>query len=113
MRNIEKLFKALADSNRLRILKMLEVRPLCVCEITEVLGITQPSVSRHLAVLKDANLVEDSKEGQWVIYSLPKSADQTVMYVLKGLQGWIAKDNQVLGDKEKATKTTRSQLCSK
>ncbi len=113
MRNIEKLFKALADSNRLRILKMLEVRPLCVCEITEVLGIAQPSVSRHLAILKDANLVEDSKEGQWVIYSLSKSADRTVRYVLKGLHSWIVNDGQVLNDREKARKVARSQLCAK
>lgn len=113
MRTIEKLFKSLADGNRLRILKMLEVKPLCVCEITEVLGIAQPSVSRHLAILKDANLVEDSKEGQWVIYSLAQRGDQTVAYLLKGLHGWIEDESQILSDREKARKVTRSQLCSR
>ena len=68
MRHIEKIFKALADRNRLRILKMLEARPLCVCEITAVLGIAQSSVSRHLGILREAGLVDDKKEGQWMIY---------------------------------------------
>ncbi|MCX6356742.1 MAG: metalloregulator ArsR/SmtB family transcription factor, partial [Candidatus Aureabacteria bacterium] len=57
MRNIEKIFKSLADRNRIRILKMLEVRRLCVCEITAIMGIAQPSVSRHLSILRDAGLV--------------------------------------------------------
>lgn len=113
MRSIEKLFKALADCNRLRILKMLEVRPLCVCEITEVLGIAQPSVSRHLAILKDAGLVEDIKEGQWMNYSLARSRDHAVAYILDGLHSWIADQAQIMNDREKAQKITRSQLCSK
>jgi ArsR family transcriptional regulator, arsenate/arsenite/antimonite-responsive transcriptional repressor len=52
MKDIEGLFKALADKNRIRILKLLESRKCCVCELADLLGITQPSISRHLKKLK-------------------------------------------------------------
>ena len=62
MRTLVKIFKALADSNRIRILKMLEVRPLCVCEITEVLNLAASTVSKHLSILRDADFIIDSNE---------------------------------------------------
>ena len=70
MRELVKVFKALSDSNRIRILKMLEVRPLCVCEITEVLKLATSTVSKHLSILRDAGYIIDQKEGKWVNYYL-------------------------------------------
>ena len=64
------LFKALADETRLRILHLLCRRELCVCQIVEVLGIGQSKVSRHLAHLRNAGLVNDRREGLWMYYSL-------------------------------------------
>jgi len=63
-------FKALADETRLRILKLLEVREMCVCEIMVALGLTQPTASHHLGLLENAGLIKDRKEGKWVFYSV-------------------------------------------
>jgi len=65
-----RLFKALADETRLRILKLLEVREMCVCEVMVALGLTQPTASHHLGILERAGLARDRKEGKWVFYSI-------------------------------------------
>ena len=65
-----RFFKALADETRLRILKILEVREMCVCEVMVALDLTQPTASHHLGILENAGLVKDRKEGKWVFYSL-------------------------------------------
>ncbi|MEM2917491.1 MAG: metalloregulator ArsR/SmtB family transcription factor [Candidatus Bathyarchaeia archaeon] len=65
-----KLFKALADETRIRILKLLKVREMCVCEVMVALDLTQPTASHHLGILENAGLVKDRKEGKWVFYSL-------------------------------------------
>jgi len=71
-------FKALADETRLRILRLLEVREMCVCEIMVALDLTQPTASHHLGILGNAGLVNDRKEGKWVFYSLadPRLVDK-------------------------------------
>jgi ArsR family transcriptional regulator len=62
--------KALGDKTRLRILALLKTEELCVCELVEILQMTQPSVSQHLRKLKTAGLVHERRQGQWVFYSL-------------------------------------------
>ncbi|QGG49398.1 ArsR/SmtB family transcription factor [Heliorestis convoluta] len=62
------LFKVLSDKSRLTILALLMNKPLCVCEIVNYLGMTQPAVSQHLRRLKAVDLVKERKEGQWVVY---------------------------------------------
>src|SRR3990172_6435032 len=63
-----KIFKALSDLNRLRILKMLQTKPLCVCEITEILQLATSTVSKHLSILKEESFIIEQKEGKWVNY---------------------------------------------
>lgn len=63
-------FKALADETRLRILRLLEVREMCVCEVMVALDLTQPTASHHLGILENVGLVKDRKEGKWVFYSI-------------------------------------------
>jgi len=63
-----RFFKALADETRLRILKLLEVREMCVCEVMVALDLTQPTASHHLGILENAGLVRDKKDGKWVFY---------------------------------------------
>ena len=65
-----RFFKALADETRLRILKLLEVREMCVCEVMVAIGLTQPTASHHLGILENEGLVKDRKEGKWVFYSV-------------------------------------------
>jgi len=65
-----KFFKALADTTRLRILGLLAVREMCVCEVMVALDLTQPTASHHLRILENVGLVKDRKEGKWVFYAL-------------------------------------------
>ena len=65
-----RLFKALSEETRLRILKLLTVREMCVCEIMVAMDLTQPTASHHLNLLENAALVKARKEGKWVFYSV-------------------------------------------
>ena len=65
-----RLFKALADETRLKILMLLNIREMCVCEIMVALNLTQPTASHHLGILEEVGLVRDRREGKWVFYSL-------------------------------------------
>ncbi len=69
-RKRSKFFKALADETRLRILRLLEVREMCVCEVMVALDLTQPTASHHLGLLENVGLVRNRKEGRWVFYSI-------------------------------------------
>ena len=78
---LEEAFKAFADPTRLRILGLLAGGEICVCNIHECLGISQPAASRHLAYLRRKHLVETRKEGLWVHYRLA-ALDEPVLRVL-------------------------------
>jgi ArsR family transcriptional regulator len=65
-----RFFKALGDSSRQRIIALLTVREMCVCELMSALMMTQPTTSHHLKLLEDAEIVKSRKEGKWVFYSL-------------------------------------------
>jgi ArsR family transcriptional regulator, arsenate/arsenite/antimonite-responsive transcriptional repressor len=67
---LTKILKALADENRLRILNLLAQQYLCVCEIEAVLGFTQSNASRHLTKLKEAGIISQEKQGQFVFHRL-------------------------------------------
>lgn len=67
---LEKILKALADGNRLRIVNLLMRGELCVCEIEDILGLSQTNVSRHLNKLSQAGILDSRKEAQWVFYSI-------------------------------------------
>jgi len=73
MKELIRVMKALSDPNRVRIIKILEQREMCVCEIGAALGLAQPTVSSHLKVLEGAELVTGRKEGLWVNYRLDDS----------------------------------------
>src|SRR3954466_6706690 len=75
LREMEMLFKALADETRLRILGLLLTGEVCVCDIHETLKIPQPKASRHLAYLRRAGLVDTRREGLWIHYRLAELAD--------------------------------------
>jgi ArsR family transcriptional regulator, arsenate/arsenite/antimonite-responsive transcriptional repressor len=70
MHDILKIFKALSDETRLRILKLLEHGELCVCDIVASLDQVQPKISFHLNVLKEAGIIKDRKQGKWIHYSI-------------------------------------------
>jgi ArsR family transcriptional regulator len=80
-----KLFKALSDPHRVRIVNQLvtAAESVCVCELNEGLGISQPTVSFHLKKLLDAGIVEREQRGTWAYYSLNSNAMQTLSNVMK------------------------------
>ena len=112
MDKLVKIFKALGDWNRLRIVKMLQCRSLCVCEITAVLELATSTVSRHLSILKEAEIITDKKDGKWVDYHLvtnPKNIFVTAFLPL--ITFWLNDDEQVKSDLEKLKSTDRIELC--
>ncbi|MDY6450962.1 ArsR/SmtB family transcription factor [Acinetobacter faecalis] len=79
-------FKCLSDSTRLDILKIiLERQNVCVCEITEILQLSQPKISRHLALLRNLSILLDERKGQWVYYRLNPDLPEWVNAVLNVL----------------------------
>ena len=112
MREFVKIFKALSDSNRLRIMKMLEVRPLCVCEIQAVLKLAPSTVSKHLSLLRDAGFIYDVKENKWVNYYINiDTTNQVIKDLLPLLNEWIPNQTQVLEDHVLVKKVDRNKLC--
>jgi ArsR family transcriptional regulator len=79
MRNAVKTLKALADPTRLRILRLLLQRDLCVCELMFILKMEQSRVSHQLRILRDAELAEDIREGKWIIYRIPRQVRESLV----------------------------------
>jgi ArsR family transcriptional regulator, arsenate/arsenite/antimonite-responsive transcriptional repressor len=75
VRSVSRLFKALGDATRVRIVALLAHGELCVCHVQEALGLTQPNASRQLGILKNAGIVESRREGTWTYYKLTRQAD--------------------------------------
>ena len=113
MKQLEKVFKVLADKNRLRILKLLEKKKMCVCELAYILGITQPSTSRHLKKLRGAGLIKDEQEGFWTNYFLSTACCHYAKTLMKNLYAWLNDDPLIKSDLEKARKINRCELCGK
>lgn len=82
LRRAERLFGAVGESNRMKILLLLSKREMCVCELEAALGMPQPTVSHHLGVLEQAGLLKRSKKGRWVFYDV---ADSQVLGLLRSL----------------------------
>lgn len=106
--DMERVFKALADTTRLRILGLLLTGEVCVCDIHESLRIPQPKASRHLAYLRRAGLVDTRRDGLWVHYRLASSADP----VLGTIQQAVAHGLQHLDTVQKdATRLQKKTGC--
>jgi ArsR family transcriptional regulator len=78
-------YKLLADKTRLTIVALLKEQELCVCDITDIIGMSQPNASQHLRKLKAAGLLNENKKGQWVYYSLNLDVEAYVQCVYEYL----------------------------
>jgi len=112
IKKYEKIFKALGDKTRLRIINMLMQRSMCVCEITSVLPLSQPTVSGHLKVLREAEIVTDNKEGLWVVYSL-NDENYTVVRIINDLRKIFDTDKNLIEEKKKSKYADRNMLCKR
>ncbi|HNR69312.1 MAG TPA: metalloregulator ArsR/SmtB family transcription factor [bacterium] len=112
MDNQVKLFKALSDQSRLRILKMLEIRALCVCEIREILDLATSTVSQHLAILRNAGFIYDIKDAKWVVYHLNRqNADEVVQSLFRVLQDKAFSKGIYREDAAQVREVNRNKLC--
>ncbi len=108
LKKYEKIYKALSDKSRLRILKMLQVKPLCVCEITSLLNLAISTVSKHLSILKNSGLIVDEKDGKWVNYKLNNDTkDDIVLDILLFIRLSLNNDEIIVSDRERAFKIDR------
>ncbi len=96
MKMFIRVMKALSDPNRVKMMKMLQNRPLCVCEIKEALGIAQSTASKHLKILEDAELVRSFKDGLWVNYSLSDGSGSPYSASMIGnLKHWLDDESEI------------------
>lgn len=111
LKDIEKILSALAERNRLRILSALYYRPMAVCEIREVLGMSFSTVSRHLSILTAAGLIDFNKEGKWVHYRLNLEPDSELTALVEWLFQRLAEDEVFRQDLEKAKQVDKNLIC--
>jgi len=96
MKAFIRVMKALSDPNRIKIMKMLMEKELCVCEITAILGLAQSTVSKHLKILEDAELVHSWRDGAWVNYRITdKSESPYATELIFQLKDWLNDDSEV------------------
>jgi len=112
MKSFTKVMKALSDPNRVKIVKMLQHKAMCVCEIQKALGISQPSVSKHLRILGEADLVDYRKDGLWVNYFLSDGGKSHYVSSLMGnLRHWLDDDPEVADLIRKLPSIRREEIC--
>jgi ArsR family transcriptional regulator len=113
MKNFIKVMKALSDPNRVKILKLLQQKTMCVCELQGALQISQPSVSKHLKILEEAGLVNNKKEGLWVNYYLADGgASPFAASLLGNLKHWLEDDPEIEDLVKKVPFLNRKELCN-
>ena len=100
----ELLFSALADRTRLRLLNLMGADEVCVCFFVEVLGVSQPKISRHLAYLRRAGVVEARRDGKWMQYRVVEPEDEGARRVLREARAWLAEDRELKRDRERLIK---------
>jgi len=102
MRDLELALKAAGDPTRTRILKLLEDGGLCVCQVQAVLRLAPSTVSKHLAILRNAGLVEDRRDGKWTEYALAGGGSNSFANaVLRMLRGPLDRDPLVVADRRR------------
>ncbi len=114
MKQLIKVMKALSDPSRVKIVKMLQHRVMCVCEIQAALDLAQSTVSKHLRVLEDACLLRHEKEGLWVNYHLTDgSSSPYVASLLGNLKHWLDDDLEIVHLVEILPSIKREEVCKK
>lgn len=114
MKSFVKVMKALSDSNRVKIIKLLLHKSMCVCELQMALGIAQPTVSKHLKILEDAQMVRSRKEGLWVNYSVTEGqGNPYAEKMLDNLRLWLDEDSEISRLLKRMPSYDRYKICAK
>jgi len=111
MKDFIKVMKAVSDPNRVKLLKILQTKVMCVCEIQALLSIAQPTVSKHLKVLEEAGLVTFTKDGLWVNYQLTDGKKSPyAATVLGNLRHWLGDDPEIRNLVERTPDISREEI---
>jgi ArsR family transcriptional regulator len=100
----ELFFSALADRTRLRLLNLMGSDEVCVCFFVEILKTNQPKISRHLAYLRRAGIVNARRQGPWMHYRIAEPQDADAARVLKETLAWLANDREMQRDRQRLVK---------
>lgn len=113
MKTFIRVVKSLSDPNRVKILKMLEVKELCVCEITALLGLAQSTVSKHLRILEEAGFIDSWKEGSWVNYKIAGSFENQYAEIMQGnLKDWLNDSPEIAEILSRVADVDRQIICA-
>jgi ArsR family transcriptional regulator len=108
MRDFVKLFKALSDETRIRILKVLLQRECCVCEVMQALDISQSRASRNLGILEDAGFIKSRRDGLWIVYSIDgQKMNSYVAPLIELLRGSMVNEGTIVQDKKRLSRAMR------
>jgi ArsR family transcriptional regulator, arsenate/arsenite/antimonite-responsive transcriptional repressor len=114
MKDFIRVMKALSDPNRVKIIKILQKRVMCVCEIQAALRLAQPTISKHLKALEEAGLVRHSKDGLWVNYSLTEGAQSPYAASLIGqMRHWLSEDPGIMRLLNCLDEIQREDICKR
>ena len=114
MKEFIRVMKALSDPTRVKILKILENRLMCVCELQTAIGAAQSTTSKHLKLLEDAGLVESQKDGLWVNYTLADGKQSPYAATLIGnLRHWLNDELEISSIMENIDKIDRFEILNK
>ncbi len=102
--NAESFFQALGDNTRLRLLNLMGEREICVCYLVEILGQSQPKISRHLAYLRRSGIVAARREGKWMHYRIAMPAEIGAAQLLRQTLAWMGEDRKMQADRARLLK---------
>lgn len=102
--NLERFFQALGDNTRLRLLNLMGDQEICVCYFVEILGQSQPKISRHLAYLRRAGIVEARRDGKWMHYRIVMPPNDGAAQVLRQTLAWLKAERTMQADRMRLSK---------
>jgi len=111
VRPLTKLFRALGDETRVRIVALLSHGELCVCHVEKALELSQPNVSRQLGILRMAGIVDARRDGTWVYYKLAEQENEAVREMLDTLAKTFGAERAIRADHAKLRKSCGPDAC--
>jgi ArsR family transcriptional regulator, arsenate/arsenite/antimonite-responsive transcriptional repressor len=111
VRPLIRLFRALGDETRLRMVALLAHGELCVCHLEQALGLSQPNASRHLAILRAAGVVDHRRDGSWIYYRLAEQQHEAVQTVLATVAATFGAERTIKADHVRLRRSCGPQSC--
>lgn len=102
--DIERFFQALGDNTRLRLLNLMGDQEICVCYFVEILDQPQPKISRHLAYLRNAGIVQSRRDGKWMHYRIVKPPNEGAAKILRQILEWLGQEKSMQADRMRLSK---------